>query len=222
MKKGGYKIIDFKGTALSGTAVEMPDIYGQIVDDYDKPIMVSGVILNGELQDDAYASVKVNDGSVALTVYGGVITVTDDDEVSFAVLKTNAELAAEIGDLDDLETTDKDSVVSAINEVKSKTESIMYNLDEDVNCNILGSLIFADKIGLLYIKQPKTALTYNVAYNFTLPVNNINRVNCEFVGNSRTYYLYVEGSTGILTCKTNTVPEDGRPTIHVNIPINRS
>ena len=117
MKKGGYKIIDFKGTALSGTAVDMPGIYDQIVDDYDKPIMVSGVILSGELQDDAYASVKVNDDSVSLTVYGGIITVTEDDEVSFAVSKSPAELTAEIGDLDDLTTTDKDSAVDAINEV---------------------------------------------------------------------------------------------------------
>ena len=101
MKKGGYKIIDFKGTALSGTAVDMPGIYDQIVDDYDKPIMVSGVILSGELQDDAYASVKVNDDSVSLTVYGGIITVTEDDEVSFAVSKTNAELAAEIEEVDE-------------------------------------------------------------------------------------------------------------------------
>lgn len=122
MKKGGYKIIDFKGTALSGTAVELPGIYAQIVDDYDKPVMISGVSLNGDIMDDAYAGVQEKvagdlSKSVELTVYGGIITVTEDDEVSFVLSKTTAELTAEIGDLDDLDTTDKDSVVDAINEV---------------------------------------------------------------------------------------------------------
>lgn len=99
MKKGGYKIIDFKGTALSGTAVEMSGIYEQIVDDYDKPIMVSGVILNGKLQDAAYASVIETEDSVKLTVYSGVITVTEDNEVSFtsSVINNGDILIAESG-----------------------------------------------------------------------------------------------------------------------------
>lgn len=99
MIKGGYKIIDFKGVELSTTAVEITGIYNQIIDDYNKPIMVSGVSISGELQDDAYASVKVDDSSVTLTIYGGVITVTEDDEVTFAVAKSNVELAAEIEEL---------------------------------------------------------------------------------------------------------------------------
>lgn len=132
MIKGGYKIVNFNGTALSGTAVDMPGIYDQIVDDYNKTIMVSGVILSGELQDDAYASVKVNDGSVDLIVYGGVITVTDDDEISFAAAKSPIELAAEIGDLDDLETTEKGSVVDAINELVDIRETVTLTAFDNV------------------------------------------------------------------------------------------
>lgn len=126
MIKGGYKIVNFKGAALSGTAVSLSGIYDQIVDDYDKPVMVSGVSLNGDIMDDAYAGVQEKvagdlSKSVELTVYGGIITVTEDDEVSFTVAKTPAELAAEIGNLEDLETTDKDSLVDAVNEVKRKS-----------------------------------------------------------------------------------------------------
>ena len=104
MKKGGYKIIDFKGTALSGTAIELPGIYDQIVDDYDKPIMVSGVTISGELQDDAYAGVQEKTAQdlskfVELTVYGGIITVTEDDEVTFATAKSNTELTADVNAL---------------------------------------------------------------------------------------------------------------------------
>ena len=147
MKKGGYKIIDFKGITLSGTAVELSGIYDQIVDDYDKPIMVSGVTISGKLQDDAYAGVQEKTAqdlskSVELTVYGGIITVTEDDEVSFVVSKTTAELTAEIGDLDDLGTTDKDSVVDAVNEVNGgvlvaikKTSATTLSLDADEAVN---------------------------------------------------------------------------------------
>lgn len=92
MIKGGYKIIDFKGAELTTTAVEISGIYNQIVDDYNKPIMISGANISGELQDDAYASVKVTDESVTLTVYGGVITVTEEDEVTFESEPTTGDL----------------------------------------------------------------------------------------------------------------------------------
>ena len=103
MKKGGYKIIDFKGTTLSGTAVEILGIFNQIVDDYNKPILVSGVSLSGELKDDSYAGVLEKTVSsskiVELTVYGGVITVTEDDEVTFTSAKNNVELTADMSNV---------------------------------------------------------------------------------------------------------------------------
>ncbi len=58
MIKGGYKIVNFNGAALSGTSVTIPGIYDQIVDDFGKSIMVSGVLLNGNVMDDAYAGVQ--------------------------------------------------------------------------------------------------------------------------------------------------------------------
>lgn len=129
MIKGGYKIVNFNGAALSGSSETLPGIYDQIVDDYDKPVMVSGVSLNGDIMDDAYAGVQEKiagdlSKSVELTVYGGIITVTEDDEVTFVLSKTTAELTAEIGDLDDLDTTEKGSLVGAINEVKGDVSDI--------------------------------------------------------------------------------------------------
>jgi len=102
MIKGGYKIVDFKGNSLSDTAVTMNGMYAQIVDDYNKTIMVSGVILSGELQDDAYVSVKVGDGYVELSVYGGVITVNDNDEITFASYATPTDTAAAIAGLQEV------------------------------------------------------------------------------------------------------------------------
>ena len=104
MIKGGYKIVNFNGAALSGVAETLPGIYDQIVDDYDKPVMVSGVSLNGDIMDDAYAGVQEKiagdlSKSVELTVYGGIITVTEDDEVTFATAKSNTELTADVNAL---------------------------------------------------------------------------------------------------------------------------
>ncbi len=104
MIKGGYKIVNFNGAALSGVAETLSGIYDQIVDDYDKPIMVSGVSLNGDIMDDAYASVQEKiagdlSKSVELTVYGGVITVTEDDEVTFVLAKSNTELTEDVSEL---------------------------------------------------------------------------------------------------------------------------
>lgn len=135
MIKGGYKIVNFNGAALSGVAETLPGIYDQIVDDYDKPVMVSGVSLNGDIMDDAYAGVQEKiagdlSKSVELTVYGGIITVTEDDEVTFTVSKTPEELTAEIGDLGDLDTTEKGSVVGAINEIVSKHDVEEFTMDK--------------------------------------------------------------------------------------------
>lgn len=148
MIKGGYKIVNFNGAALSGVSETLPGIYAQIVDDYDKPIMVSGVSLNGDIMDDAYAGVQEKSTgdlskSVELTVYGGIITVTEDDKVTFTLSKTTAELTAEIGDLEDLTTTDKDSVVDAINEVVENTmsETTIQTLISGVRYKKVGKVV---------------------------------------------------------------------------------
>lgn len=126
MIKGGYKIIDFKGAELSTTAVEITGIYNQIVDDYNKSIMVSGVIISGELQDDAYAGVQEKTAqdlskSVELTVYDGVITVTEDDEVSFAFAKGNIELTEDVENImsNSVMKTSNRTVVGDANEAVS-------------------------------------------------------------------------------------------------------
>lgn len=183
MKKGGYKIIDFKGTALSGTAVELPDAYDQIIDDYDKAILVSGVSLNGELQDDAFASVKVNDGSVELTAYGGIITVTEDDEVTFVVSKTTAELIAEINEVNEkvndlITTTIIQSNVIETMEVGSTgnfTGNLSSELSEDYEIiGVVGYIVTSS--GMIVIEstiiQSATAFRMLILNNSSSTINN--------------------------------------------------
>lgn len=168
MIKGGYKIVNFNGAALSGTPETLPGIYAQIVDDYDKPVMVSGVSLNGDIMDDAYAGVQEKvagdlSKSVELTVYGGIITVTEDDEVSFVLSKTTAELTAEIGDLEDLETEEKDSVVGAINEVNSKVGDL-----EDLETTEKDSLVGAvnELINGVTLKDDDSITSTNCTFDY--------------------------------------------------------
>lgn len=124
--KGGYKIVDFNGAALSGTAVVISGIYNQIADNYKKPVLVSGVSLNGVVKDDAFTSADEGTGSVTLNVYGGTITVTDDDKVTYTASEGTAELEAKIGDLDDLKTTDTGSLVDAVNEVVGNVGDLIH------------------------------------------------------------------------------------------------
>lgn len=186
MIKGGYKIVNFNGAALSGSSETLPGIYAQIVDDYDKPVMVSGVSLNGDIMDDAYAGVQEKiagdlSKSVELTVYGGIITVTEDDEVTFVLSKTTAELTAEIGDLEDLETTDKDSLVDAVNEVNGK--SVKYR-----TVTLTTGNNGAANLGM-------QVSTYNVISAIPLDVN---AVQIALLSRGTTdHYVYIKGATSM-------------------------
>ncbi len=184
MIKGGYKIVNFNGAALSGVAETLPGIYDQIVDDYDKPVMVSGVSLNGDIMDDAYAGVQEKiagdlSKSVELTVYGGIITVTEDDEVTFVLSKTTAELTAEIGDLEDLDTTEKGSVVGAVNEVMDN---------------------FSDYRKILYVDLTGTSDASNGGINTNLNISNVIpvfAVNKTAGGYAKFYEIYATVSGDI-------------------------
>lgn len=130
MIKGGYKIVNFNGAALSGVSETLPGIYAQIVDDYDKPVMVSGVSLNGDIMDDAYAGVQEKvagdlSKSVELTVYGGIITVTEDDEVTFATVKSNVELSEEIDILNNLYNSGK--YINTLDVLQSTINNMLNN-----------------------------------------------------------------------------------------------
>lgn len=176
MIKGGYKIIDFKGVELSTTAVEITGVYNQIVDDYNKPIMISGVLLDGELQDDAYASVKVSDESVELTVYDGVITVTDDDEVTFTLLdnllqiKTYLDLLKTYNGL--LDNIIRDNNLDANN---VRRTSILYSGTSETNLPGAYSLLITLRpVGVNDIKQ--IAIPFSTS-SFSIYVRTYSAVN---------------------------------------------
>lgn len=85
MKNGGYKIIDLKDRSLSDEAVVIAGIYESIEDSHRKPLLLSGIVLDDVEKNDVFVEASVNDGSYVISVYGGTITINDDDEVVFTV-----------------------------------------------------------------------------------------------------------------------------------------
>lgn len=123
--KGGYKIIDFKNVSLSGTPVTMTDVLVDLLNNYEKVVLLSHVVLSGSAKDDCFSTVLSDGaGGVKLNCYDGYISINSSGAVTYTVASASgmagdiAELTEEIGDLDNLETTEKDSLVGAINEVK--------------------------------------------------------------------------------------------------------
>lgn len=181
MIKGGYKIVNFNGAALSGTSETIPGIYDQIIDDYDKAIMVSGVIINGELQDDAYASVKVNDDSVNLTVYGGVITVTEDNEVTFAASKTPTELAEDISDIESFLTVKNISLTFANIDAGSYADASDASIKNKLIVGYTLNGVASSEVSLLMIQSDETSIRARLKNDSNTTLSGAS-INIRYIG----------------------------------------
>lgn len=86
MIKGGYKIIDFKDTPLTtgGEATTIAGIYGSIEGSYRKPLLLSGLTIDGIERNDVYAPATVSGSNFVFTAYGKTITITGADAVTVA------------------------------------------------------------------------------------------------------------------------------------------
>lgn len=83
-KKGGYKIIDLKHTDFLSleVGVVLAGIYASIESSYNKPLMLSGIVIDGVEKNDVYIEeLKVVDGSFVFKAYGYEITIDDEDNV---------------------------------------------------------------------------------------------------------------------------------------------
>ena len=81
-KKGGYQIIDLRNKNFAGSvSFEFPGIYDSI-EGTNKAILVSGLVVNGYLKHDEFASVVVAGSSYRLKVTNYTVVVSDTDVVS--------------------------------------------------------------------------------------------------------------------------------------------
>lgn len=84
MKLGGYQIIDLKNTPLNSTAVVIEGVYAKI-EGTRKPLLLSGININGTEYHDAFVTAKVNASNYEIAVYGETITITSDDNITCTI-----------------------------------------------------------------------------------------------------------------------------------------
>lgn len=95
MLKGGYRIIDLKGNnlepdvAATVETVIIPGIHDAIEGSHGKPLMLSGIVIDGVEKNDQYIVFTVSSGTYTAPIEGGTLTITSDDEVS--IVKPNPE-----------------------------------------------------------------------------------------------------------------------------------
>ena len=80
--KGGYKIVSLKGIDLVGESLALADLYNALKDSYDKPILLSDIVIDGEAKKNALVQVEVTDDGIKINdVYGYDILVEEDGDI---------------------------------------------------------------------------------------------------------------------------------------------
>lgn len=87
---GGYLILDFSGDSFtSGTASTVAGITAKVSNPYNKPTLISGLVVGDVVYPDFYAPfVESADSHVTTVTIGGdaiTISINDDDEVTVTV-----------------------------------------------------------------------------------------------------------------------------------------
>lgn len=79
--KGGYKIIDLKGFDVTSAAMMIEGIYESIESNYGKPLLISGIVIDGIEKDDVFVQATLNGTTYVFNLYGYTIQVQDTDVV---------------------------------------------------------------------------------------------------------------------------------------------
>lgn len=88
MRKGGYRIIDFQDINITtaGDGAVITGVYDAIEDAYRKPLLLSGLTLDGVEKPDCYITCEVTESNYTFTAYGHTFTITAEDKVTAAAV----------------------------------------------------------------------------------------------------------------------------------------
>lgn len=82
MVKGGYQIIDLKGTPLTtGVGMQYEGLY-DLIEGTRKAIMLSGIYIDGVEYHDCFVEPVVSGSNFNITAYGKTIVIADTDVVT--------------------------------------------------------------------------------------------------------------------------------------------
>lgn len=79
--KGGYKIIDLKNNDLTSSNT-IDGVYDAIEGNYGKPILLSGIVIDGVEKDDIFVNIEVSGSDYIIKAYDRTITITSSDVVT--------------------------------------------------------------------------------------------------------------------------------------------
>lgn len=90
MRKGGYRIINLKGLALtSGEAANVAGAFNSASNPYGKATLISGLVVSDVVYPDFYAPFVENESSMSTSVIIGgstiAISIADTDDVTVTV-----------------------------------------------------------------------------------------------------------------------------------------
>lgn len=87
MIKGGYQILDLKGTPFNEGAYTMTldGIYEVLEGNYGKPVLLSGLVVNGKEYGDCFVDVNLNGTTYTIKCYNVTITIANTDAINVTI-----------------------------------------------------------------------------------------------------------------------------------------
>lgn len=80
---GGYQIIDLQNNDLkTNSTITINGIYDKIEGNYNKPLLFSGIVINGVEKPDTFATVEVDNTNYIVKLYDRKLTINDNDEIT--------------------------------------------------------------------------------------------------------------------------------------------
>lgn len=87
MKKGGYQIIDMAGVDAITTAQTVAGIYEAIEGNYNKPVILTGIVVQGVEYDDAAVQFRSVGQTFVASAYGYTFMINAQDKIQVSELK---------------------------------------------------------------------------------------------------------------------------------------
>lgn len=87
--KGGYKLIDLKDSkfTVGGNGITVKGVYNSIKNSYNKPLILTGINIDGIEKNDIFINFAVNSGNyVANISKAEKITITNADLVTIETI----------------------------------------------------------------------------------------------------------------------------------------
>lgn len=194
--KGGYKIISLQGNDLASLS-HLDGIYEAIAESYEKPLLVTGIVISGEKKNDVFTTATVDGTSYQFEVYGKVITIEEDGDISVGPLEDP------IGYLDlSAYTITTDGISISDDEWNALYNSVK---DKKVICVTKPFKIKISSTDYLFTPSKQNVTGYVNASGFQLDING----SYEQYGTTYATYRFVMGG-GPRKLKYESIPTYGR------------